>query len=162
MTNTPSIVQCSSTEASLLSAESGKINLRNGDGNQNKRNHNRISTSPTACSPPSVRILDPADFLENGEAENGSAIVKDTDDSTTFNIQSIAIAIPVGVDDPHVAVENSATLARKPLAPEPFPQTMVALLCSGTVLLGLAVVGTLVEKILDSYNGMYAADEMWG
>lgn len=164
MNNTPSIARCISMEDSLPHAKYDKTNGWSGDDNQKKIMHNRISTSPTPCPPPSIQILDPVEFLEIGGAEYSGppAPVKSADTSSS-GTKPIAIAIPLGVDSSHVALENTATLAEKTLPPDPFPQTMVALLCSGTVLLGLAVVGTLVGKILHSYNNVYTTtEELWG
>ena len=166
MNNTPSITRCISTEDSLSHTKYDKTNARSGDGNQKKIMHNRILTSATTCPPPSIRILDldPVEFLENGGAEYSGppAPVKCADSTSSSGTKPIAIAIPLGVDSSHFAMDKTATLPEHTLPPDPFPQTMVALLCSGTVLLGLAVVGTLVGKILHSYNDAYTTEELWG
>lgn len=163
MNNTPSITRCISTEDSLPHTKYDKTNVRSGDENQKKIMHDRISTSATTCPPPSIRILDPVEFLENGGTEySGPPSLVKCADTSSSGTKPIAIAIPLGVDSSHFAMDNTATLAEKTLPPDPFPQTMVALLCSGTVLLGLAVVGTLVGKILNSYNNVYTTEELWG
>ena len=159
MTNTSSITQYAPTEEVLLHKEPEQINQEN--ENKDRDNESRpLDSTNTARPSLSVQILDPAESLEKeGVTEISPSMATITNDS--ISIKPIAIAIPLGVDDDHFPKQSRTSMAIKLLQPNSFPGTLVALLCSGTILMGLAVVGTLVAKLLDSRNSVHDSDGIW-
>ena len=158
MTNTSSITQYAPTEEVLLHKEPEQINQEN--ENKDIDNESRPLDSTNIARPSlSVQILDPAESLEKGVTEISPSMATITNDS--ISIKPIAIAIPLGVDDDHFPKQSRTSMAIKLLQPNPFPGTLVALFCSGTILMGLAVVGILVAKLLDSRNSVHDSDGIW-
>lgn len=161
MTTTSFLAQRNPTEEARFHKEPNQMNETNGNEHNDNENHKPAPTTLT-CPRPSVRILDPsaAELLvleEKGVTEMSIVMATSTEDGS-IRTNPIAIAIPLGADDDPLPTQDSTTTAAKPLPPHPFPGTFVALLCSGTILLGF---GALVAKVLKSYNNVPNIDEIW-
>ena len=133
------------------------------------RNHgdgvNKTNTAPENHSSlyPLDRILDSTDALKTGESIKSSSIATKLTDEDS--VVPIAIAVPLGEPEEYNAEKGatSTTITASPKAqcdfaiakestPADFHRTIIALVCSGTILLGFAVIGTLVIKGIHHYQ----------
>mmetsp|Transcript_9831 Transcript_9831/g.20433 ORF Transcript_9831/g.20433 Transcript_9831/m.20433 type:complete len:155 (-) Transcript_9831:157-621(-) len=121
---------------------------------------------PSIISKSSVRVLDSMEDLETGDGKTITTTDRNTDNP-------IAVAIPLGIPPCHekrnvTKTSNRIITAPKPTSTSPIRfdesnpayKTTLAVLCSATVILGCAVIGTLVAKGVHHHQ-VFNYEEGW-
>mmetsp|Transcript_15183 Transcript_15183/g.38239 ORF Transcript_15183/g.38239 Transcript_15183/m.38239 type:complete len:155 (-) Transcript_15183:164-628(-) len=121
---------------------------------------------PSIISNSSVRVLDSMEDLETGEGKTIATTDRNTDNPIAV---AIPLAFPPCDEKDNVTKKSNRIIATpKPTSTSPIRfdesnqayKTTLAVLCSATVILGCAVIGTLVAKGAHHYQ-VFNYEEGW-